>query len=158
MRFFLILLLVLMLPQPSLADNYEVSVTRKSSNLYKIDGNNILVRTKYCYEYVYSESSLLRMNGYSGEIIFIDSGDKCDVKEVYAASVQPAGEYSVTINREEDDWYEIWGQGLYIKTSACLSLVLGEEALLSITAGGYGTLYVDGEQCLVEGVYSRKKL
>jgi len=154
----LLLLLVLIFPFIAEADNYEVSVTRKGSNLYKIDGKNIYVHTRYCYSYVYSENAFLKMNGYSGEIIFLDSGGKCDVKAVYGPSEQKPGKYTVTINRENDDWYEIWGKGIYIKTSGCLSLALGQEAVLSITAGGYGTLYVEGNQCMVEGLYSKMKL
>ena len=134
-------------------DNYEVSVTRKGSNLYKIDAKNIYIRTRYCYEYVYSENAFLKMSGYSDKIIFFDSGGRCDVKAVYGPSEQKPGKYAVTINREDDDWYEIWGQGIYIKTDACLSLALGEEAILSIDAGCYGTLYVGDDKCMVEGVY-----
>lgn len=153
-----LLLIALLMPSLASADNYEVSVTRKGSNLYKVDGKNIFIHTRYCYEYVYYESSFLKMSGYSGEIIFTDSGGKCDVKAVYGPSEQDAGKYAVTINREDDDWYEIWGQGIYIKTNACLSLALGEEAVLALSASGYGTLYVDDDECMVEGVYSRMKL
>ena len=142
----------------TIADNYEVSVTRKGSNLYKVDGKNIFIHTRYCYEYGYNEDSLLQMNGYSGEIIFLDSGNKCDVKAVYGSVELAPGNYSVTIDREDDDWYEIWGQGIYIKTSACLSLALGEDAVLSIATGGFGTLYVEGDECMVEGVYSKMRL
>ena len=28
--------------------NYSISVTRKSNNLYKVDGKNIYIETKYC--------------------------------------------------------------------------------------------------------------
>ena len=142
----------------AMADNYEVSVTRTGSNLYKVDGENIFIHTRYCYEYVYYEESFLKMSGRSGEIIFTDSGGKCDVKAVYGPSEQEAGKYAVTINREDDDWYEVWGQGIYIKTSACLSLALGEDAVLVLSAGGYGTLYVEDEECMVEGVYSSMSL
>jgi len=152
------LLVALILPTIVAASNYEISVTRKDSNLYKVDGKDIYIQTRYCYEYVYYENSYLRMNGFSGEIIFLDSGDKCDVKAVYGRSEQTAGRYAVTVNREEDNWYEIWGQGIYIKTSLCLSLALGEEAILSISAGGFGTLYIDGDECMVEGIYSRMRL
>ncbi len=153
-----LLLMVLIFPAMAGADNHEVTVTRKGSNLYKIDGKNIYIHTRYCYEYVYSENAFLKMNGYSGEIIFLDSGGKCDVKAVYGLSEQKPGKYAVTINREDDDWYEIWGEGIYIKTSGCLSLALGQEAVLSISAGGYGTLYVEGDQCMVEGLYSKMSL
>jgi hypothetical protein len=153
-----LLLLVLIFPSMAAADNYEVSVTRKGSNLYKVDGNNIYIHTRYCYQYVYSEHAFLKMNGYSGEVIFLDSGGKCDVKAVYGPTEHKPGEYAVTINREDEDWYEIWGTDIYIKTSMCLSLALGQEAALSITAGGYGTLYVEGTQCMVEGLYSKMSL
>lgn len=154
----ILVLMVLMFPATAGADNYEDSVTRKGNNLYKIDGKNIYVQTRYCYEYVYSESVFLKMSGYSGEIIFLDSGGKCDIKAVYGPNEQSSGKYEVTINREEDDWYEIWGKGIYISTYGCLSLALGEEAVLSISAGGYGTLYVEDEECMVEGLYSKIRL
>lgn len=159
MKFFRIIIVTfLIFPYIALADNYEVSVTRKGRNIYKVDGKDIYIQTRYCYEYVYSENAFLKMHGYTGEIIFLDSGGKCDVKAVYGRSKQSAGKYAVTINREDDDWYEIWGTGIYIKTSGCLSLALGEEAVLSISAGGYGTLYVEGNQCMVEGLYSKMRL
>ena len=159
MKILMVLLLtVLLFPTMAGADNYEVSVTRKGSNLYKIDGKNTYIQTRYCYEYVYSESAFLKMSGYTGEIIFLDSGGKCDIKAVYGPIEQSPGKFAVTINREDDDWYEIWGKGIYIKTSGCLSLALGQEAVLSISAGGYGTLYVDGNQCMVERLYSKMRL
>lgn len=156
--FLLLLLAVFMLPSYVPADNYEVSVTRKGSNQYKVDGKNIYVHTRFCYEYVYSERSFLRMVGYTGEIIFLDSGGKCDVKNVYGPSEQKPGNYSVRINREDDDWYEIWGQGIYIKTTGCLSLALGEDAIISIGSGGHGTLHVKNNRCMVEGIYSKMRL
>jgi hypothetical protein len=79
-------------------------------------------------------------------------------QSVYGTSAQRAGKYVVTVSHEEDDWYEVQGEGLYIKTFACLSLALGEEAILSIDANGRGTLVVDGDRCMVEGVYSRLRL
>ena len=90
------------------------------------------------------------MRGYTGEIIFTDSGEKCDVKAVYGPRKQIAGNFVVTLNREEGDWYEIKGKRIYIKTSTCPNLALGGETVLYINANGYGTLYVEGDHCLVE--------
>jgi hypothetical protein len=154
----IILILCLLVSLSAEADNYEVSVTRKGSNIYKVDGENLLVQTRYCYEYVYYEESFLKMNGYSGEIIFTESASKCDVKAVFGLSEQDAGRYSVTINHDDDDWYEVWGQDVYIKTSLCLSLALGEEAVLTLSEGGFGTLYVGDDECMVEGLYSKLTL
>ena len=39
---------------PALAENYEVNLTRKASNVYKIDGKDIIIQTRYCYVYDYS--------------------------------------------------------------------------------------------------------
>ena len=153
-----LLLMILIFPLMLGADNYEVSVTRKGSNQYKIDGRNIYIHTRFCYEYAYSERAFLKMSGYSGEMIFLESDEECPVKAVYGSIDQEPGEYVVTISREDDDWYEILGKGIYIKTSGCISLAIGEKAVLSIIGGGYGTLHVGGNQCMVEGLYSKIRL
>lgn len=53
---------------------YVVNVTKKSSNLYKIDNKNVYIRTKYCFEYAYSKEVILRVEstyGFTkGKILF----------------------------------------------------------------------------------------
>ena len=143
----------------ALAENYEVNLTRKASNVYKIDGKDIIIQTRYCYVYAYSEEAIFKTSGYGGEVIFFDSKDKCDVKAVFGVSKQKPGKYVVTVSREEDDWFEIFGTSSYIKTSSCLSLALGEEAYLTIANSGFGRLrFKDGNDCMVEGVYTRMRL
>jgi hypothetical protein len=144
---------------PALAENYEVNLTRKGSNVYKIDGNDIIIQTRYCYVYAYSEEVIFKTSGYGGEVIFFDSKDKCDVKAVYGVSKQKPGKYVVTVSRENDDWFEVFGTSSYIKTSSCLSLALGEEAYLTIANSGFGRLrFKDGNDCMVEAVYTRLRL
>ena len=144
---------------PALAENYEVNLTRKGSNVYKIDGKDIIIQTRYCYVYAYSEEAIFKASGYGGELIFFDSKDKCDVKAVFGLSKQKPGKYVVTVSREDDDWYEVLGTDSYIKTSTCLSLALGEEAYLTISASGFGQLrFEDGDDCMVEGVYTKLRL
>lgn len=144
---------------PVLAENYEVSLTRKGSNVYKIDGKDIIIQTRYCYVYAYSEEAIFKASGYGGELIFFDSKDKCDVKAVFGLSKQKPGKYVVTVSREDDDWYGVLGTDSYIKTSTCLSLALGEEAYLTISASGFGQLrFEDGDDCMVEGVYTKLRL
>lgn len=144
---------------PVLAENYEVSLTRKGGNVYKIDGKDIIIQTRYCYVYAYSEEAIFKASGYGGELIFFDSKDKCDVKAVFGLSKQKPGKYVVTVSREDDDWYEVLGTNSYIKTSTCLSLALGEEAYLTISASGFGQLrFEDGDDCMVEGVYTKLRL
>ena len=144
---------------PALAESYEVNLTRKGSNVYKIDGKDIIIQTRYCYVYAYSEEAIFKTSGYGGEVIFFDSKDKCDVKAVFGVSKQKPGKYVLTVSREEDDWFEIFGTSSYIKTSSCLSLALGEEAYLTIANSGFGRLrFKDGNDCMVEGVYTRMRL
>ena len=144
---------------PALAENYEVNLTRKGSNVYKIDGKDIFIQTRYCYVYAYSEEAILKTSGYGGEVIFFDSKDKCDVKAVFGLSKQEPGKYVVTVSHEDDDWYEVFGTNSYIKTSSCLSLALGEEAYVTISPSGFGRLRCeDGDDCMVEGVYTKLRL
>lgn len=54
---------------------YKLSVTRKAPNLYKVDGQDIYIETRYCYEYATFDDVILIVenNGYDkGVIIFID--------------------------------------------------------------------------------------
>ena len=144
---------------PALAENYEVNLTRKGSSVYKIDSKDIIIQARSCYVYAYSEEAIFKTSGYGGEVIFFDSKDKCDVKAVFGVSKQKPGKYVVTVSREEDDWFEIFGTSSYIKTSSCLSLALGEEAYLTIANSGFGRLrFKDGNDCMVEGVYTRMRL
>jgi len=144
---------------PALAENYEVNLTRKGSNVYKIDGKDIIIQTRYCYVYAYSEEAIFKSSGYGGEVIFFDSKDKCDVKAVFGVSKQKPGKFVVTVSHEDDDWYEVFGTNSYIKTSSCLSLALGEEAYLTIAPSGFGRLrFKDGDDCMVEVVYTKLRL
>lgn len=157
---FVLASLLMMFAGTVAAGDYDLSVTRKGSNLYKVDGKDIYIHTRYCYEYVYYEDSLLRMSGTTGKIVFIDEGSSCDVKAVYGDSGTSPGKYKVSVSREDDDWYEVVGTDTYIKTSACLSLSLGDDAILNLSGPGYGSLYFidDDEDCMVEGVYSKLRL
>lgn len=151
--------LMAIVPAPAFAENYDVNLTRKGRNVYKVDGKDIIIQTRYCYVYAYSEEAIVKTSGYGGEVIFFESKDKCDLKAVYGVSEQPPGNYLVTVSREDDDWFEVFGTNTYIKTSGCLSLALGEEAYLTIVNSGFGRLrFKDGNDCIVEGVYTKLQL
>ncbi len=133
--------------------DFEVYVTRQASDIYEVQSEPFIIKTRYCYEYVYGERSLLRMNGYSGDIIFIDSGGQCDVEAVFKRSDQNAGKYIVTVTNEDEDWYSMLENSLFIKTDSCLDISIGAEAILTIHAYGGGTLNVNGNECVVEAIY-----
>ncbi len=144
---------------PALADNYEVNLTHKGRHVYKIDGKDIIIQTRYCYVYADSEEAIFKSSGYGGGVIFFEGKDQCDVKAVFGLSTQEPGKYLVTVSHEDQDWYEVLGASSYIKTSSCLSLALGEEAYLTISSSGVGRLrFEDGDDCVVEGVYTKLRL
>ena len=150
----------LLLPAYAIGGDYDVTVTRDDSNIYRIVGKDAYVHTKYCYEYVYSEDSLLRMSGTSGTIVFLDEKAQCDVEAVYVASNVGPGKYDVQVSQEDDNLYEVSGTDMFVRTSLCLNLALGEDALLRIEGGGSGTLYFleSNDQCAVENVLSKARL
>lgn len=144
---------------PASAESYEVTVTRKGKNLYRVSEKKILIQTRYCYVYAYAEEAILKLAGRGDELIFLDSKEKCDVRAVFSSADPKPGKYSVRVTREEDDWYEVEGVNIFAKTSGCLSLALGEDAILSVDSSGFGRLtFEDGEACDVEALYSRMKM
>ena len=144
---------------PVLAENYEVNLTRKGSNVYKIDGKDIFIQTRYCYVYAYSEESIINSSGHDDKLIFFHSNEHCDIKAVFGAAAIGHGEYYITVSHEDEDWYEVDGQGYFVRTCCCLSLALGESAYLTIGPYGFGTLrFDDGDECTVEGIYAKLRL
>lgn len=142
-----------------LADDYKLQVSRAGSNIYKVYLKDIYIITKYCYEYAYYEEAYLRMNGYSGKIIFLEGDEACDVKAVYGKTDMNSGTYSVTVSSLDDGWYEVDGTNLLIKAEACSAYSYMDEAVLKLSYGGHGMLYFDdGDECTVEGVYSKMRL
>jgi hypothetical protein len=137
------------------ADRYEVSLTRKDSNLYKVDGQPYWVQTRYCYIYGYGEEAVLS----AYEVVFLDDAEKCDVKRILKEMQPSAGTYKVSLSREDDDLYSTV-DGIFVRTTMCLSLALGEDAILRLNGYGGGTVMFldDDDRCNVEGVYSQARL
>jgi hypothetical protein len=65
---------LILVPTSIKTDKYVVSLTRKTSNLYHIDGTDLYVETRYCYEYATrNEVVLIVESSYGitkGKIIF----------------------------------------------------------------------------------------
>jgi hypothetical protein len=66
---------MLLVPTTLEAGLYRVSLTRKEDNLYEIIGEDLYVRTRFCYEFCYSADALLELQTYSGvnlgKVIFL---------------------------------------------------------------------------------------
>ncbi len=65
---------IILLPTKLDEGDYKVNVTRKATNLYKVEGTKYYIQTKYCYEYSYSGEAILTVGnqyGYTkGKLIF----------------------------------------------------------------------------------------
>jgi uncharacterized membrane protein len=46
--------------------DYSESVSRVSSNFYKVQMKNIYIRTRACYEYAYGQEAYIKINNYQG--------------------------------------------------------------------------------------------
>ena len=64
----------ILIPEEIDEGTYKVSVTRKASNLYMVDGTDFYLETRYCYEYAtYDDAFLVVESNYGytkGKIIF----------------------------------------------------------------------------------------
>ncbi|NNK56383.1 MAG: hypothetical protein EX260_01840 [Desulfobulbaceae bacterium] len=143
------------------AGEYTEVVSTYDNDFYKIDTKNILIRTENCLEDVQAQEVLLSINGTAGEITFTETDNRCAVQAVLGTSGYRVGNYRVDITREEENWYKITDQDIYIRTEECLIYATEQEGLLSVSTvgkGGSGSLHFEGEACRVIGLYRPMEL
>lgn len=54
---------------------YEIEITRKGSNIYKLEGTKYYIETRYCYEYATYDDAILKVEsnyGYQKGTIYFD--------------------------------------------------------------------------------------
>jgi hypothetical protein len=133
---------------------YVVHLTRRSSNLYRVDGQSVWIRTRYCYEYAYDEEAAIGSN----EITFLDSGTQCPIRDALSRVDVTRGSYNVRLTYEETDLYSTQ-EGVLLRMSGCLGLGFNEEAVLRVSSGGYGsvTFLNGGRRCTVDEILQRTR-
>jgi hypothetical protein len=143
------------------AGEYKEVVSTYDNDFYKIDAKNILIRTENCLEDVQTQEVLVTMTGTSGEIAFTETENRCAVQAILGTSGYRVGNYRVNITRDEENWYKISNQNIYIRTEECLIYATEQEGLLSVSTvgkGGSGSLHFAGEACRVIGLYTPMEL
>ena len=143
------------------AGEYTEVVSTYDNDFYKIDSKNILIRTNNCLEDVRGQEVLVSMSGTSGEITFTETESKCAVVAVYGTKGYRVGNYQVNITRDQENWYKITDQDIYIRTQDCLIYATEQEGLLSVSMvgkSGSGSLHFEGEACRVIGLYTPLEL
>jgi hypothetical protein len=119
----LVLMAVMGESQLAFAEFYNVTVTRRGSNLYRIDGSSVYIVTRSCYEYAYGQSAVLDYEqGTSGNRLLFSRTDECRVEGVYRPNAN--------LTRVGDDLYRDLNSGRYIKTFACYEYSYGEDAIV----------------------------
>ena len=113
--------LTLMPPSVS-AEMYKVSVTRVAQDAYRDTMSGLIILTRYCYEYVYYQDAVLDYSSGMGGTLYFDRRSSCDVAGVRKANAQ--------LTRVRNDLYRDDMSGGYVRTSLCLALALGEDALV----------------------------
>ncbi len=65
---------LILVPTKMEEGTFKIEVTRKGSNIYKVEGTNYYIETRYCYEYATYDEAILKVEsnyGYDkGTIIF----------------------------------------------------------------------------------------
>ncbi len=113
---------------PASADTYSLTLTREDANLYKDTASGVLVETKYCYEYVYSEPAVLA----GDKLVFLESGATCDVAALVQRVRLDAGDYPVSVTKKGRNRYKVESTSYVVQTSMCLELALMDDAILHI--------------------------
>jgi hypothetical protein len=109
-------------PQMVNAAQYRVSVTRVAQDAYRDTTSGLVVLTRYCYEYVYYQDAVLDYTAGMGGTLYFGRSSSCDVAGVAKPNAQ--------LTRVRDNIYRDDMSGGYLRTSLCLSLALGEDALV----------------------------
>jgi hypothetical protein len=86
MRKALTLALMCLLVVPVAAETYKVRVKRIDRNLYRDNQSKAIIETRLCLELALDDAAILRWEGRYGDnwLLFVESGEKCDVVGVYA--------------------------------------------------------------------------
>ena len=141
------------------AQSYDLSVTRTAGDFYKVVGKDIVIQTRRCDVVATARNSVFTSDAHGSKLLFVEAGQDCDVKAAYGPRMANPGQFTVTVNHDADDWYEVFGAGTYIKTSSCAQPTGGQQATLSLGAANAGELvFGDGTSCLVEGVYDKLRI
>jgi hypothetical protein len=135
-------------------EQYSVSLTRQERNLYKVEGQEVLVLTSHCYVDARNTKAVLS----DDKVRFVDAGETCPVKMILADARMLSGEYDVRVTDVGDDMYAT-SRGTHIRTWFCNVYARGEEAVLKVQAFNSELSFVRSRHvCTVKGVYERIRL
>ena len=143
-------------PAAAQAQTYDLSVTRTADDFYKVLGKDIVIQTRRCDVPATARNSVFKSDADGLKLQFIDAAQNCDVKAAYGPTMANPGEFAVTVSHDAQNWYEVAGEGTYIRTEGCGQSAAAQPAALSLGAANAGRLvFPDGTSCVVEGLYDK---
>jgi hypothetical protein len=106
------------------AATYRVSVTRVAQDAYREESSRSVILTANCYQYVYWQNAVLVYEPNAmGNRLHFSGSSSCSVMGVYGANASLA--------RVGNNLYRDTRSGRILRTQLCLSLALGEDALIT---------------------------
>lgn len=159
-----ILFLLLVFSSTAFSATYPVTVTRKTFNLYKSDGNLAPIRymkTYGCSVNVTSDDALLTLEPDYAQLAF-SSGALCIVLEVFVPLPVPSAglKSDPNVSYDKPNWYAtnnlstLSDNGNRIETSACELTPNKEVGHLEVNGDAIGVLDFGGfDYCNVSGLY-----
>ena len=157
--------------QPPASNVYPVTVSRVDNNIYFSSSSKLLILTKFCYEYIYSDKAVLTMTGSTGYFdgtIRFSNGKTCDVGGAYWPSALTAGNYTATLTLEEFNIYSDSHSSSIIWTQHCYEYRYFDQAALRLaystgTAYSAGSVigtvtFSGGRSCDLIGIFSLARL
>ena len=148
------LLLSIIIPSVSVAEEYAITVTQVGGNLFWEPEREIYIQTEYCFVDIGTKEVVLNIVDEAGSLIISDK-TSCEIKNIFGKAQLEAGAYTITVSREDDNWYTIDGQEAALNTEGCLGSVENVAAELTVEENGSGTLKLADEECSVKGIYSK---
>lgn len=133
------------------AGQHALRVTRVADDLYAAWAWDVLIRTKFCFEQAAGARAVLTSD--RNGLLFLDSGRRCAVEDVYVRKLLRRGRHELVVTREEEGLYRIGDTKVVIFTAACRALAVQDAAVLELPDGISGTLRLHDDTCRVEGVF-----
>jgi len=143
---------------PVSAGQYALTVSRVENDFYEDSAQDVIIHTRYCYEYVYSQAAILTVDspyGYNiGTILFDDILQNiCDVQRVLFIKeltpqypnlypYTPSG-WDAAIVVSNQTGTNTDSSPLYTTDTIFIDWAVGNASDISISSAYYTSLYVD---------------
>ena len=142
------------------AEDFEIKVIRVGADLYQVPEDDLSIKTHNCFVMKDPDILVLHLAAEGNTLIFPPKNFSCDISMIYGRSTLAPANYSFTVTRLGDNWYEVDGKDVALKTSACEVEAEQFPATLRMETRETGALLFPELDtfCAVEGIYAETEL